>query len=161
MKNIFTLLAFCLAISPFANAEEVSIESDGSVAEFNYVSVTDPVVHEIDKFDKSKCAAKWREESGVNVSLWSLRGSGSSHFILVNYDNWDMMEKGRAVFTACPAAAMMLNIFKHQLILIGLGIGSLKMHFLEETGSQIQSLEKLTLKLMKVKQVNMLQLGKN
>ena len=114
MKNIFTLLAFCFAISPLANAEEVSIESDGSVAEFNYVSVTDPVafMQSLDKFDKSKCAAKWREESGVNVSLWSLRGSGSSHFILVNYENWDMMEKGRAVFTACPAAAMMLKSFQ-------------------------------------------------
>ena len=87
MKNIFTLLAFCFAISSFINAEEVSIESDGSVAEFNYVSVTDPMtfMQSLDKFDKSKCAAKWREESGVNVSLWSLRGSGSSHFILVNY----------------------------------------------------------------------------
>ena len=114
MKNIFTLLAFCFAISSFINAEEVSIESDGSVAEFNYVSVTDPMtfMQSLDKFDKSKCAAKWREESGVNVSLWSLRGSGSSHFILVNYENWDMMEKGRAVFTACPAAAMMLKSFQ-------------------------------------------------
>ena len=53
MKNIFTLLAFCFAISPFANAKEVSIESDGSVAEFNYVSVTDPVafMQSLDKFD--------------------------------------------------------------------------------------------------------------
>ena len=78
MKNIFTLLAFCLVISPFTNAEEVSIESDGSVAEFNYVTVTDPAefMKTLNKFYKSECASKWREESGVNVSLWSLRGSG-------------------------------------------------------------------------------------
>ena len=114
MKNIFTLFAFCFLVTGFVNAEDVAIESDGTVAEFNYLTVTDPgeFMKSLNKFDKSECASKWREESGVNVSLWSLRGSGSSHFILVVYENWDMMEKGRAIFTSCPASSMMLKSFK-------------------------------------------------
>ena len=114
MKNIFTLLAFCFAISSFTNAEEVSIESDGSVADFNYVSVTDPMtfMQSLDKFDKSKCAEKWRSESDVGVSLWSLRGSGSSHFILAVYENAEKMEKGRAIFNSCSESAFMIKSFQ-------------------------------------------------
>ena len=89
----------------------VSIESDGSVGEFNYVTVTNPMsfMMALDEFDKSSCAKKWRAESDVDVSLWALRGSGSSsHFILVSYDDWDKMEKGRSIFTSCKEAADML-----------------------------------------------------
>ena len=94
--------------------ETVSMESDGTVAEFNYLTVTDPAsfMMALDRFDKSDCAKKWREESGVLVSLWSLRGSGSSHFILVVYDNYEMMEKGRAIFSSCKDSAYMIKSFQ-------------------------------------------------
>ena len=94
--------------------ETVSMESDGTVAEFNYLTVTDPAsfMMALDRFDKSDCAKKWREESGVAVSLWSLRGSGSSHFILVVYENYEMMEKGRAIFSSCKDSAYMIKSFQ-------------------------------------------------
>ena len=95
----------------YSDDHMVSIESDGSVGEFNYVTVTNPMnfMTALDEFDKSSCAKKWRAESDVDVSLWALRGSGSSsHFILVSYDDWDKMEKGRSIFTSCKEAADML-----------------------------------------------------
>ena len=87
------LVVFCFNVN--ITAEEVKMESDGTIMEFNYLTVTDPqnFMMALDKFDKSKCAEKWRSESDVGVSLWSLRGSGSSHFILVVYENAEKMEK--------------------------------------------------------------------
>ena len=114
MKKIFFI--FVLFLSPnFLTADDhsVKIESDGTVAEFNYFSVTDPIsfVNSLNIFDKTDCAKRWREESNVKVSLWALRGSPSTHFILVVYDNYDQMEKGRAIFTSCPESAQMLASF--------------------------------------------------
>ena len=77
-KYIFSsFILFCFSVN--ITADEVKMESDGTIMEFNYLTVTDPqnFMMALDKFDKSKCAQKWRNESGVGVSLWSLRGSGS------------------------------------------------------------------------------------
>ena len=73
IKLIISFL-FITSINLFSD-ETVSMESDGTVAEFNYLTVTDPAsfMMALDRFDKSDCAKKWREESGVLVSLWSLR----------------------------------------------------------------------------------------
>ena len=115
MKNIFILFTLFVTTASYVLADDhkVSIESDGTVAQFNYITVTDPMdfMSALDKFDKSSCANEWRKESDVAVSLWSLRGSGSSHFILVHYPNWDMMEKGTAIFNSCPESANMLKTF--------------------------------------------------
>ena len=114
MRKIFLISALFIS-AYFIDADDhaMKIESDGTVAEFNYFSVTDPVafVNSLNMFDKSQCAKKWREESNVKVSLWALRGSPSTHFILVVYDNYDQMEKGRAIFTSCPESARMLASF--------------------------------------------------
>ena len=94
IKNIISL-SLILSFNLIADDHNVKIESDGTVGEFNYVTVTDPInfMMALDEFDKSECGNKWRDESKVNVSLWALRGSGSStHFILVSYENWDLME---------------------------------------------------------------------
>ena len=114
MKKLFLIFTFFMTSNLIiADDHEVKIESDGTVAEFNYFSVTNPVafVNSLNMFDKSQCAKKWREESNVKVSLWALRGSPSTHFILVVYDNYEQMEKGRAIFTSCPESARMLASF--------------------------------------------------
>ena len=110
IKNIISL-SLILSFNLIADDHNLKIESDGTVGEFNYVTVTDPInfMMALDEFDKSECGNKWRDESKVNVSLWALRGSGSStHFILVSYENWDLMEKGRAIFSSCKESADML-----------------------------------------------------
>jgi len=112
-KYLYTaLVVFCFNVN--ITAEEVTMESDGTIMEFNYLTVTDPqsFMMALDKFDKSKCAEKWRSESDVGVSLWSLRGSGSSHFILVVYENAEKMEKGRAIFNSCSESAFMIKSFQ-------------------------------------------------
>ena len=112
-KYLYTaLVVFCFNVN--ITAEEVTMESDGTIMEFNYLTVTDPqsFMMALDKFDKSKCAEKWRSESDVGVSLWSLRGSGSSHFILAVYENAEKMEKGRAIFNSCSESAFMIKSFQ-------------------------------------------------
>lgn len=116
-KKISLSILFASSLSFIFNADanEISMESDGTIMEFNYLTVTDPqdFMMQVDKFDKSACAKKWRDESNVAVSLWSLRGSGSSHFILVVYENADMMQKGRAIFNSCKDSADMITTFKN------------------------------------------------
>ena len=114
MKKIFMFFAFIISANFIvADDHATKIESDGTVAEFNYFTVTNPsaFVNSLNMFDQSECAKRWREESNVNVSLWSLRGSPSTHFILVVYDNYEQMEKGRAIFSSCPASSRMIASF--------------------------------------------------
>ena len=114
MKKLFLIFTMFVSVSfIIADDHEVKIESDGTVAEFNYFTVTNPsaFVNSLNMFDQSECAKRWREESDVNVSLWSLRGSPSTHFILVVYDNYEQMEKGRAIFSSCPASSRMITSF--------------------------------------------------
>ena len=108
-----TFIIFCFNLSVMA--DEVKMESDGTIMEFNYLTVTDPqnFMNVLDRFDKSKCAENWRNESDVGVSLWSLRGSGNTHFILVVYENAEKMEKGRAVFNSCSESAAMIKSFQN------------------------------------------------
>ena len=115
IKKITLITALFIGTTNFINADEISMDSDGTIMEFNYLTVTDPqnFMMEVDKFDKSQCAKKWRDESNVAVSLWSLRGSGSTHFILVVYENADMMQKGRAIFNSCKESADMIKTFKN------------------------------------------------
>ena len=114
IKKITLITALFIGTTNFINADEISMDSDGTIMEFNYLTVTDPqnFMMEVDKFDKSQCAKKWRDESNVAVSLWSLRGSGSTHFILVVYENADMMQKGRAIFNSCKESADMIKTFQ-------------------------------------------------
>ena len=108
-----TFIIFCFNLSVMA--DEVKMESDGTIMEFNYLTVTDPqnFINVLDRFDKSECAENWRNESNVGVSLWSLRGSGNTHFILVVYENAEKMEKGRAVFNSCSESAAMIKSFQN------------------------------------------------
>ena len=115
MKKYLLFTAFIVfCFNETIIAEEVKMESDGTIMEFNYLTVTDPqnFMNALDRFDKSKCADKWRSESGVGVSLWALRGSGSSHFILVVYENADKMELGRKIFNSCNESAQMIKTFQ-------------------------------------------------
>ena len=116
LKNILSIftLGFLLSFNSYVFADDHEIQSDGTVGEFNYFTVTDPkkFMKALNDFDKSDCAKNWRNESGADVSLWALRGSGNSHFILVVYENWDQMQKGRALFTSCEESAMMIKSFQ-------------------------------------------------
>ena len=120
IKKITLITALFIGTTNFINADEISMDSDGTIMEFNYLTVTDPqnFMLEVDKFDKSQCAKKWRDESNVAVSLWSLRGSGSTHFILVVYENADMMQKGRAIFNSCKESADMIKTFKNNKVIL-------------------------------------------
>jgi len=110
--SFFVLL--CFNLIALADDKNVTMESDGTIMEFNYLTVTDPqnFMSTLDRFDKSKCAEDWRNESGVMVSLWSLRGSRNTHFILVVYENADKMQKGRAIFNSCKESASMIKSFQ-------------------------------------------------
>ena len=116
LKNILSIftLGFLLSFNSYVLADDHKIQSDGTVGEFNYFTVTDPIkfMKALNDFDKSDCAKNWRNGSGADVSLWALRGSGSSHFILVVYESWDQMQKGRALFTSCEESAMMIKSFQ-------------------------------------------------
>ena len=72
MYKKILLICILFVSSDFLIADDhaVEIASDGTVAEFNYFSVTNPVdfMKSLDMFDKSECANKWREESNVKVS---------------------------------------------------------------------------------------------
>ena len=115
MKYILSFfVVLCFNLIALADDKNVTMESDGTIMEFNYLTVTDPqnFMSTLDRFDKSKCAEDWRNESGVMVSLWSLRGSRNTHFILVVYENADKMQKGRAVFNSCKESASMIKSFQ-------------------------------------------------
>ena len=111
----FISIVLIASFNLYSDDHMVPMESDGTVLEFNYLTVTDPTnfMMALDKFDKSNCAKKWRDESGVAVSLWSLRGSGSSHFILVVYENYEKMEIGRAIFNSCKESSFMIKSFQN------------------------------------------------
>lgn len=115
-KNLLSIIVVgsFLLFNTSISANSEKIESDGTVGEFNYFTVTDPssFMKALNDFDKSECAKSWRNESGADVSLWALRGSGNSHFILVVYENWDQMQKGRAIFTSCKESAKMIKSFQ-------------------------------------------------
>ncbi len=115
MKKYLYLMLVTFSFNLSVIADEVKMESDGTIMEFNYLTVTDPqnFMNILDKFDKSECAKNWRDESGVGVSLWSLRGSGNTHFILVVYENAEKMEKGRAIFNSCKESAAMIKSFQN------------------------------------------------
>ena len=72
MKKLFLIFTFFMTSNLIiADDHEVKIESDGTVAEFNYFSVTNPVafVNSLNMFDKSQCAKKWSWDEPTCQSL--------------------------------------------------------------------------------------------
>ena len=114
MKNkiIYLFLTSLLSFNLFSI--ENTLRPGSGVYEFHFFNVTNPAgfVAAIDTFDSSSCAAKWRNESGANVGLYSRMGGGHSHIILVAYENYEMMEKGRAIFSSCKDSAYMIKSFQ-------------------------------------------------
>ena len=43
----------------------------------------------------SDCGKKWKAETGANVVLMQLQGSGMSHFFYVGYSDYEKMELGQ------------------------------------------------------------------
>ena len=109
MKNkiIYLFLTVLLSFNLFSN--EKTLRPGSGVYEFHFFNVTNPAgfVTAIETFDSSPCAAKWRDESGANVGLYSRMGGGHSHIILVAYENYDMMQKGQNIFASCSASSEM------------------------------------------------------
>ncbi len=109
MKNkiIYLFLTALLSFNLFSN--ENILRPGSGVYEFHFFNVTNPAefVAAIETFDSSSCAAKWRNESGANVGLYSRMGGGHSHIILVAYENYAMMQKGQNIFASCAASSEM------------------------------------------------------
>ena len=109
MKNkiFYLFLTALLSFNLFSN--ENTLRPGSGVYEFHFFNVTNPAefVAAIETFDSSSCAAKWRDESGANVGLYSRMGGGHSHIILVAYENYDMMQKGQNIFASCSASSEM------------------------------------------------------
>ena len=153
MRKIFLISALFISVNFIAADDHaMKIESDGTVAEFNYFSVTDPVafVNSLNMFDKSQCAKKWREESNVKVSLWALRGSPSTHFILVVMIIMSKWKKEEQFLRLALNLQECLQVFQKQLKQIELIIGLLKMRYPEEIGKLIVFLLSSTLKSKEV-----------
>ena len=106
-KIIYLFLTALLSFNLFSN--ENTLRPGSGVYEFHFFNVTNPAgfVAAIEAFDSSSCAAKWRNESGANVGLYSRMGGGHSHIILVAYENYDMMQKGQNIFASCAASSEM------------------------------------------------------
>ena len=66
-KNILSIIVVgsFLLFNTSISANSEKIESDGTVGEFNYFTVTDPssFMKALNDFDKSECAKSWRNES--------------------------------------------------------------------------------------------------
>tara|TARA_B100000900_G_scaffold237109_1_gene201327 strand:+ start:699 stop:1430 length:732 start_codon:yes stop_codon:yes gene_type:complete len=107
-KNlIYLIVSGLLSFNLFSS--DSSLRPGSGVYEFHFFNVTNPegFVSAIEVFDSSSCAAKWRNESGVNVGLYSRMGGGHSHIILVAYENYDMMQLGQNIFASCSASSEM------------------------------------------------------
>ena len=107
-KNlIYLIVSGILSFNLFSS--DSSLRPGSGVYEFHFFNVTNPegFVSAIEAFDSSSCAAKWRNESGANVGLYSRMGGGHSHIILVAYENYDMMQLGQSIFASCSASSEM------------------------------------------------------
>ena len=107
-KNlIYLIVSGLLSFNLFSS--DSSLRPGSGVYEFHFFNVTNPegFVSAIEAFDSSSCAAKWRNESGANVGLYSRMGGGHSHIILVAYENYDMMQLGQNIFATCSASSEM------------------------------------------------------
>ena len=107
-KNlIYLIISGLLSFNLFSS--DTSLRPGSGVYEFHFFNVTNPegFVSAIETFDSSSCAAKWRNESGAHVGLYSRIGGGHSHIILVAYENYDMMQLGQNIFASCSASSEM------------------------------------------------------
>jgi len=107
-KNlIYLIVSGLLSFNLFSS--DNSLRPGSGAYEFHFFNVTNPegFVSAIEAFDSSSCAAKWRNESGANVGLYSRMGGGHSHIILVAYENYDMMQLGQNIFASCSASSEM------------------------------------------------------
>ena len=109
MKNkiIYLILTGLLSFNLFS--DENTLRPGSGVYEFHFFNVINPAgfVAAIEAFDSSSCAAKWRDESGANVGLYSRTGGGHSHVILVAYEDYDKMQLGQNIFASCAASSEM------------------------------------------------------
>ena len=109
MKNkiIYLILSGLLSFNLFSDRN--TLRPGSGVYEFHFFNVTNPAgfVAAIEAFDSSSCAAKWRDESGANVGLYSRTGGGHSHVILVAYKDYDKMQLGQNIFASCAASSEM------------------------------------------------------
>ena len=103
MKKILLLLLFITA-SPLLLANSDSKVMPGNeVGVFHYIKATNPlnVLAATDKFMASDCGVRWKKESGANVVLMQLDGSGMSHFFYVGFADYEKMEAGNKIAGSC------------------------------------------------------------
>ena len=109
MKNKIIYLFLTALLSFHLFSDENTLRPGSGVYEFHFFNVINPAgfVAAIEAFDSSSCAAKWRDESGANVGLYSRTGGGHSHVILVAYEDYDKMQLGQNIFASCAASSEM------------------------------------------------------
>ena len=111
-KILFSILITIFSVNIFS--DDHGIKPGNVVAEFHYFDVLDPAafVSAMDTFYLSDCAKRWHSESGAQVALMGITGSGWTHFIYVGYENLAQMEKGRGLLQCPDFLSMLVSIRK-------------------------------------------------
>jgi hypothetical protein len=97
MKNIFIIIFTLTFYASTISADDHKVMPGNEVGEFHYIKATNPlnVVAATDKFMASDCGKKWKSETGANVVLMQLQGSGMSHFFYVGFSDYEKMDLGQ------------------------------------------------------------------
>ena len=113
MKKFAIFILFSTSLFAFTDDHDV-VKPGGEVGEFHYFDVLDPAafVSAMDTFYLSDCAKRWHSESGAQVALMGITGSGWTHFIYVGYENLAQMEKGRGLLQCPDFLSMLVSIRK-------------------------------------------------
>ena len=94
-KTLLIIFTFIYAAAVLADDHKVV--PGKVVGEFHYIKATNPlnIVAAADKFMASDCGKNWKTQTGANVVLMQLQGSGMSHFFYVGFSDYEKMELGQ------------------------------------------------------------------
>ena len=103
MKNIFIIFFTLTFYASTISADDHKVMPGNEVGEFHYIKAINPlnVVAATDKFMASDCGVRWKKESGANVVLMQLDGSGMSHFFYVGFADYEKMDVGNKIAGSC------------------------------------------------------------
>ena len=93
----FLLVIFTFIYAATVLADDHKVVPGKEVGEFHYIKATNPlnIIAAADKFMASDCGKNWKAQTGANVVLMQLQGSGMSHFFYVGFSDYEKMELGQ------------------------------------------------------------------
>ena len=156
----FLLVIFTFIYAATVLADDHKVVPGKEVGEFHYIKATNPlnIVAATDKFMASDCGKNWKAQTGANLVLMQLQGSGMSHFFYIGYSDYEKMELGQKLANCAENFEFIQTIGanSHRDLYYN-RIGELS--YKEEIGPKMQySLSTIcTLRLLKL--LNMLKLG--